>query len=66
MDDFHVSTIKDVTPASDRGSSDRHEDFVILALLSHTGPGSEDPVSIHLTNKAARQLKAHLDRLLLG
>jgi hypothetical protein len=66
MVDMHLSTIKDVTPASDRGSSDRHEDFVVSALLSETGPGSEDPVSIHLTNKAARQLKAHLDRLLLG
>ena len=66
MDDLHVSAIKDVTPASDRGSSDRHEDFVISALLSDTARGSEDPVSIHLTNQAARQLKAHLDRLLLG
>ena len=66
MDNLHISTIEDVTPASDRGSSDRHEDFIISASLSDTGPGSKDPVSIHLTNKAARQLKAHLDRLLLG
>ena len=65
MDDLIVKSIRDVTPASTRGASDRHEDFVILALL-RTGPGSEDPVSIHITNQAARELKAHLDRLLLG
>jgi hypothetical protein len=65
MDDLIVRSIRDVTPVSTRGATDRHEDFVIVAA-SPKGPGSEDSVSIHITNQATRQLKAHLDRLLLG
>jgi hypothetical protein len=65
MEDLILRSIRDVTPASNRGATDRHEDFIIVAL-SRTGPDSEESVSIHITNQAARELKGHLDRLLLG
>jgi hypothetical protein len=65
MNELYVRGIQDVVPSSDRGTTERHADFVIVAL-AREGPGSDDPVSIHLTNKAARELKAHLDRLLVG